>query len=175
MEPKDRAEALARVLDGQLRKFQQTRDIEFKVNLALWTAIVIAGGFLYREGLRLETTASRIIYVALALGVYVAHTFLWMFPIQYSEDTDRHYIEQYRRAIHCFCECRVDEPRLTSLRQWYRDQRTNGWTWILFETWLTALLLTILGVILSTEPRRAESPLNKTPQPIVAEAAKSGC
>jgi hypothetical protein len=45
--PRDRADCLIKLDDTQMAHLRQTRALEFQVNLALWTLIVLAGKFAY--------------------------------------------------------------------------------------------------------------------------------
>jgi hypothetical protein len=46
MTDSEKADALLRMMDMHLAKWRQTRDLEVRVNLAIWTALVVVGGFL---------------------------------------------------------------------------------------------------------------------------------
>ena len=166
MNEKERVDALAQLLEAQLSHFKQTRDIEFKVNVALWTAIVIAGSFVYQQNLRLHSLGEAVSYAGFALFVYGAHTFLWMVPIQYSEDTDDHFINQYRHGIEEICVFTPQTRSSTKFWSGYKRLRQSGWSWILGETWMTLVLLVSIGILLAAGPSpRAETPPNQALQP----------
>lgn len=158
MRDKDKAEALSKILDGQLEKFRQTRNIEFKVNVALWTAIVVSGGFLYEHGFRLDNSEELKSYLMVSVGIFLAHVVFWMVPIQYSEDTDNHFIIEYRKKIASLCGYEAPERPLNFFWRLYKPLRKTGFTWILGETFITAILLGALGFALWCEPSSQPMP-----------------
>src|SRR5947207_2009408 len=97
MNEKDKVDALLRLLDSHLTPLCQTRDLEFKVNISFWTVIVLAGYFLHGK-IHLQG-ANWFGFVALLVILVCAHTYLWMFPIQKSEDTDGASIRFYRSEV----------------------------------------------------------------------------
>jgi hypothetical protein len=137
MDDKEKVDALLRLLDSHLKHLCQTRDIEFKVNISLWTVIVAAGYFLYGKvrihGLNWYG------YIAVSVVVVCAHTYLWMFPIQKSEDTDGDSIRFYRSEVEKLTEVASSRPH----------PNPSGRLWIVFEVGMTAVLLAGVAFILS--------------------------
>jgi len=162
MNLEEKADLLAKLLEAQLGHFKQTREIEFKVNLALWTAIVVAGGFMYQQGLRLDSGIGIACYAVVAIFVYGVHTFLWMVPIQYSEDLDDHFINQYRHKIEAICEFEPSLPDLSAFWKRYKKWRKSGLSWILGGPWMTLVLLLLIGLALAAgPPPKSETPPNE--------------
>jgi len=151
MTDKEKADCMIELHKSQLDHFMQTREIEFKVNLSLWTLIILAGYFLYGK-IHLNCLLSISIYSVLALLLYFMHIFLWMMPIQKSEDTDDHYIREYRNKVQELIKVTLAEPEpkkhLVFLWNWHYKWRTDGWSWIFAETGITFILLVLLGLAL---------------------------
>ncbi|MFA6165179.1 MAG: hypothetical protein WC700_01050 [Gemmatimonadaceae bacterium] len=155
----EQATLLERLARQRLEHFKQTREIEFKVNLALWTAIVLAGGTLYRSGFRLGATSEVKVFVGAAAVLWISHAIFWMIPIQYSEDTDSAFIREYRKKITAACGFPegVPEPAFWNKPFWraYRRLRESGWSWIVAETGVTLILCLLVGLVLKFAPVRS--------------------
>lgn len=153
MTDKEKADCLLELHKTQLSHFSQTRDIEFRVNIALWTLIAAGGSFLYGK-VHLNDDVSYSIYVIVSLAIFLGHLFLWMMPIQNSEDTDDYFINQYRTQIEKLVGISIESsfqirrPRI--LWGLIKSLRKDGWSWILAETGITLALLVVLGILLST-------------------------
>src|SRR2546422_308099 len=142
LDKKEQATVLLELIRGQLDHFNQTRDIEFKVNLALWTAIVVTGGLLHQSGLRLESVSEISIYFLVAFCVSIIHAVFWIMPIQYSQDLDNYFILEYRNRVESLCNFSPKTPKpKPRLLEKYEKWRKSGWTWILAESFLTLMLL----------------------------------
>lgn len=151
MSPNEKAECYLKLMEIQATHFKQTRDLEFKVNLALWSAIVVSGGFLFGK-VHLNSGGSKMAFIAVALLLFVAHLALWMIPIQNSEDTDDHFIREYGRRVEALLKASVPSVGAKSPKWVWRSNsrlRKHGWSWILFESGITALLLLCVGLVLS--------------------------
>ena len=131
MENKPKAESLIELCKIQMEHFKQTRSIEFKVNLALWTLIVLIGRFLY-EYVNF-TCCSWISYVIIAILISLGHFYCWMKPIQKSENRDLEFIYSCRKAI-----APLHEPS-------NNDSRNR---WIYSEVAITVLLLIAIALLL---------------------------
>ena len=153
MTDKEKADCLLELHKTQLSHFAQTRDIEFRVNIALWTLIAAGGSFLYGK-VHLETDLSYLIFTIVSLGIYFGHLFLWMMPIQNSEDIDDYFINQYRSNIEKLVGVSIERsfelrrPRI--LWALTKTLRKDGWSWILAETGITLVLLIAIGILLAT-------------------------
>jgi len=129
----------------RFEKFKQTRELEFKVNIALWTLIVLVG-YYFKGKLHLNDPREIIIYVLISIAIIVCHYFLWLNPISKSEERDFEKVIAYQERI----EELVEESNLGSkgartsneLRRDYRN-------WNLFLAGITFLLLCILGLFFS--------------------------
>jgi hypothetical protein len=88
MTDKEKADCLIELHKTQMEHFMQTREIELKVNIALWTLLAGTGAaFLYRD-ISLPQN-----YCKISSFIVICHFLLWMLPIQFSEDTDNHFIK----------------------------------------------------------------------------------
>ena len=149
----DKAKHYLELAKLQMDHLRQTREIEFKVNLALWTAIVLAGAFLTRY-VEVEFTTWRYWYVLVALLIIGGHMFLWMMPVQHSQDRDNDFITAYRQEVETLL---LGEKKLTLPKDKRRPRwlwkgigklRLSGWSWVLSEVGMTFLLLATVGLLL---------------------------
>jgi hypothetical protein len=153
MTDKEKADCLIELHRVQMDHFRQTRDIEFKVNLALWTAILLVGYFLYTQPQ--ITKISWLVYWCISGLLIAGHLFLWQMPIQNSEDTDDHFINKYRSIVEELTEAHISKPPEKSPKWlWWPQKkfRKHGWSWIIFEVSITAILLVCLWLVLSSKP-----------------------
>ncbi len=83
-------------------RFNKTRDIEWIINAALWTAIIFVGYGLYGH----VSTGSIPwwLFFVLPPVAWLVHFGLWMFAIQTEEDIDQHRAEGYRVLVHLALE-----------------------------------------------------------------------
>ena len=152
MTDKEKADCLLELHKTQLSHFSQTRDIEFRVNIALWTLIAASGSFLYGK-VQLDDNVSYFIYAIVSLAIFLGHLFLWMMPIQNSEDMDDYFINQYRMQIEKLSGFSLEVPSLVKRPRilWALTKilRKDGWSWILAESGITLALLVVVGILLS--------------------------
>lgn len=151
MQDKEKADCLIELHKTQMDHFKQTRDIEMKVNLGLWTFIIIAGAFIH-EKVPLSDPKDLLIYTYLGIAIFVAHFLFWMVPIVRSQDMDDYFINEYRHAVEeLTCENIGTTPPLRPLWFWniLTRIRATGWLWLFFVMGITALLLSIVWVSLS--------------------------
>jgi hypothetical protein len=127
----------------------QTREIEFKVNLSLWTLIALAGYMFYGK-VHINSYPSLFLYFIIAASIYCMHIFLWMMPIQKSEDTDDHFIREYRTNVEQLINVSINRPEARIGYAWAKVDklRKDGWSWIIAETGITLFLLIVLGIAL---------------------------
>lgn len=136
MEMEEKAEHLIELCKIQMDHFRQTRDLEFKVNLALWTLIVIGIKFLYDYNFKLDNFLKLLCYIIFALIIILVHWFCWLKPIQQSEENDLKFIYSCRDSIAPNQIVRVVQDGNSS----------NKWRY--FEVAIT-LLLIVVGILLS--------------------------
>jgi hypothetical protein len=89
-----------------LDRFNATRQIEWIVNGALWAGIVLVGGQLADHVEVRNWPCCSILLAGLAAGAI--HFFVWMYPIQYSENADIGLIRTYRKYAHSELGDRVE-------------------------------------------------------------------
>lgn len=140
MTDKEKADCLIELHKEHMNHFKQTRDIEFKVNIALWTVIVLAGYYLDSE-ICLEWS-NLCWYILVAAGIILCHLFLWLVPISRSEKFDLKCIKKYRKRIMELAE----EKPIAYNKQTKNILHKRISYWIVFEVGITLLLLAILGV-----------------------------
>ena len=139
MGDKEKAECLIELCKIQLYHFRQTRNIEFKINLALWTLIVLGGGNLFYGNVKLDNCCKFVSYIVFASVIVLAHFFFWMRPIQNSELRDLRFTYQ----------CRSKIKNLIGDQSNNSQNNGTGEKWIYFEVAITFLLLVGVGIVLS--------------------------
>ena len=78
MTDKEKADCLLQLHRDRLEKFKQTRDLEFKVNLALWSFIILAGYNLKQPQLYHCITCFTLLYLIIGLLITILHYHLWL-------------------------------------------------------------------------------------------------
>jgi hypothetical protein len=132
-----KAECLIELQRTLAENRRQTRSLEFQVNISLWTLIAASVWFLHGK-VHISTDPGTWWFLAITLAVYLAHLFLWMRPIQKSEDSDAWRLREWTRLVEEYCGLTVSAS----------TPQTGGAKWIFFETSLTALLLITAGIVL---------------------------
>ena len=132
----EKADTLLRMMDMHFAKFRQSRDLEFKVNLAIWTALVVLGKFLADQSVQLDHWAKWILYLVLSAGVVFCHLRFWMQPIQASEDRDSAFVGECRKEIQSLTGTSIEYPSLVQ-------------SWKHFEVGFSAIILMGLAIILA--------------------------
>jgi hypothetical protein len=142
MTDKEKADCLIELHKTQLEHFMQTRDIELKVDIALWTLIAAGGSFLVlHTEIDLKNYLSLILYIITSVVIVSAHIGLWKQPIQKSEDTDDHFINKYRGEVEKLTGVLIEKPP--------QGLRKSGWPWIAVTSGITLVLLVITGLLLT--------------------------
>nr|VFJ78395.1 MAG: hypothetical protein BECKFW1821C_GA0114237_11812 [Candidatus Kentron sp. FW] len=131
----EKADAMLRLMDMHFAKFRQSRDIEFKVNLAIWTVLVVLGKFLSDKNVQLEGL-SWILYIAISLIIVFCHYWFWMKPIQASEDRDSAFVGDCLKEIQSVTKISIEYPILVQ-------------PWVYFEVCFSAVILAGVAIILS--------------------------
>ncbi|MCK5215432.1 MAG: hypothetical protein KAR05_08775 [Candidatus Omnitrophica bacterium] len=94
MEDKEKAEYLIELCKIQMDHFEKTRNLEFKINIALWTLITLVGQFCYINKITLNAPSC----ILFAVVIIILHIF-WMYSIQNSENKDLEFIYQCRLEV----------------------------------------------------------------------------
>jgi len=152
-----KAEFYLEVAKMHMDHLRQTRDIEFKVNLALWTGIVLAGYFLYGE-VPLDDHHSRLLYGLMASLILFGHVVCWMMPVQHSQDRDNDFLKKYQKLA----VGHISIPPVKGLWRVIAWLRKDGWSWVLFEGGFTFILLFVVGVFLASTGTAQQSPVPLT-------------
>jgi hypothetical protein len=159
MTDKQKADCLIALHDTQMDHFRQTREIEFKVNLALWAAIVLSGKFLQGQ-VYLDNFSSWLFFLFFAAIVTVVHLLCWMMPIQRSEDLDNHFIMCYRKEVERLVGTkfpRLEDRQPRCLWGIVDTLRPYGWSWIIFEVAITLFLLIGVGAMLTVSNKQSSN------------------
>jgi hypothetical protein len=140
----DQAEYYLRLRDDRARKRDVTRDIEFKVNLAVWTALALAGHELLGR-LYLNRIDNWLAYICGSMLVLLFHAWLWMIPIQRSEDVDLWWIKHYEAAIEGLFDGKAVKPPKSI------PEIKIAWKWVLFEVGFSAVILAFWAAALTRQ------------------------
>ena len=143
MTDKEKVDCFIELHKEQLGKFKQTRDIEMKINITLWTLIVLGSYYINKE---IPTTTPQercsflIWYIIIALVIAITHLVFWMRPIKKSEDTDDYYINKYRSEVEKLTGISIDK---------YPKYNKASQNWVFFEVGITLLLLILAGIYIT--------------------------
>jgi hypothetical protein len=142
MTDKEKADCLIELHKGQLEHYNGTRTLEFKINLTFWSLIVIGAYYIKKEIVFNPWSNCNHLfwYIVVSLIMICTHLFLWMKPIQRSEDVDDYFINQYRHEVEKLSDIKI-KP--------FDGKRRVKQHWVLFVTGITTFLLVIVGVYLS--------------------------
>jgi hypothetical protein len=142
MTDKEKTDSLIELEKIRIDKYNHTRDLEFKVNIALWTLIVLVG-YYYRNTFRIGTTADLVFFILLAIVVVLGHFFFWLNPVSESERRDYSRALSYQKEAekHMGTEIAPDERNEKEIKRDYLK-------WNLFLAGITLMLFALLGVFL---------------------------
>ena len=87
MTDKEKTDALIELIKIRVDKYKQTRELEFKVNIALWTLIVLIGQY-YKTKVDDITTTDLILFIIALIIIVAGHYFLWLVPVSESMARD---------------------------------------------------------------------------------------
>jgi hypothetical protein len=143
MDTKDKAFTLTELVKIRLDKYNHTRDLEFRVNIALWTLIVLVG---YRGGqiIDLGALTDFLFYGAAALAVVLGHYFFWLIPMSASMARDNARILELQRQVENIVGENHDNPE-----RGQDDIKKSYRTMNLFLAGITMILLILLGIYLA--------------------------
>jgi hypothetical protein len=143
MEPKDKIAGLVELVKVRIDKYKQPRDLEFKVNIALWTLIVLIGRYC-QDRISLDTTSDWVFFIILALIIVLGHFFFWLKPISGSLAKDSAKALELQNEVENMISQRSDKPE--------RDEqhtKKEYMKWNFFLAGITLILLVLLGVFFS--------------------------
>jgi len=150
MTEKEKADCLIELLKEESKRQTQLINLEFKVNILLWSFIILAGYFLLKEILPNSSSNQAflfsIVYCLIAALLIGAHYTLWMFPITKSQATSTYFIRSYQCKIEELAEFSISsntstsKPEINSFSQFAQNYKK----WIYVEVGITALLLLVI-------------------------------
>lgn len=138
----DKLTALIELEKIRIDKYKQTRELEFKVNVALWTLIVLIG-YHYRGKLSIDYWEDLVFFIAVTLIVVSGHFFLWLIPISRSLARDNAKAYELEKEIEGAIDFKTEiPPRKYDLiiKDYLR--------WNLFLAGITIVLFILLGAFL---------------------------
>lgn len=136
MSDHEKSEVLLRLIEVYMGKWKQTRDIEFKVNIAIWTFLVLVVGFLAENSkyMQREFRCGEFVYVYVLSSVaIVALHYIWMTYIQNSEDRDGAFLGDCRQRLQTLGSPVPDYGKLTQ-------------NWMVLEVSFSAFILAVGGM-----------------------------
>ena len=124
MDAQEQANILVELHKSHMEHFNKTRDLEFKVNIALWTLIAVGGYFLKESFPEKELTPSQsisllVVYISSVVGFYLIHK-RWMNLVQKSEDIEKNRMIKERSLIAILLENKNEKLDLEMLKFLYK-------------------------------------------------------
>lgn len=143
MEAKEKVDALTELAKAKMEKYKQTRDLQFKVNIALWTLVVLVGSH-SEQTLKLSGATDYLFFGVVVVAVVLSHYFFWLRPMSASmaRDNAKALDLQYQAESIIKDNSAKPERSLAEIKRCYRT--TN-----LFLSGITLILLILLGVFLA--------------------------
>lgn len=158
MNDSDKLQAYVELFKAHVDKFNKTRDIQWKLNIALWTLMGAAGGFLY--GKYTPSFLEGLIILAIfATGFF----FFWAQPIQASLEQDKLLFSKYRNKL----ETLAGEQNPTPV-----SFGSSKFKWPLITSALTIFLFSlVLWILHSAKSSSSEAAANNAIQPTAPVAS----
>ncbi len=143
MEAKENAASLIELGNARFDKYKQTRELQFKVNIALWTLIVLVGS---RSELTfgLSSMTDYLFFGLIVLVVVLGHYFFWLKPLSESMARDNARALDLHKQAENIINNTSDKPErsLEEIKSCYRTMN-------LFLSGITLILLVLLGIFLA--------------------------
>ena len=143
MEPKDKTAVLVELVKARIDKYKQTRELEFKVNIALWTLIVLIG-YYYRDTFNLESGGDLVFFIIVTLVITLGHFFFWLVPVSDSLARDNAKALELQKQVENIVNERSELPERDE-----REIKRSYLVWNFFLAGITLLLMILLGVFFS--------------------------
>ncbi|MBL7813163.1 MAG: hypothetical protein JNL57_13155 [Bacteroidetes bacterium] len=152
MTDKEKADCLIELQKDESQRHKTLVELEFKVNIAIWTLIAISGAVLLKEILPNLCSCNQkkfiLIYLLISSATLYFHYLLWLFPISKSQATSNYFIRSYMCQIEELAGFKISsketnwKPEIYS----YWDLSKNYRKWICFEGSFTAFLLIVIFI-----------------------------
>ncbi len=146
MSDENKTEVYLELFKAQFQRFENTRNIQWKINLAFWSMIIISGSFLH--GKYYPNWWEVIVIIILFLGMHLG----WTIPIQKSLDFDKNLFSKYRHRLEIIVAEEAPEQIPPS---------KLGWKWPFFQSVVTFFLLLLTLNALIKAPRIKQNHENK--------------
>jgi hypothetical protein len=143
MEPKDNINGLIELVKVRVDKYKQTRELEFKVNIALWTLIVLIGRFC-QDKVSMDTVTDWVFFIVLTLVIVLGHFFFWVKPISGSLARDSAKVLELQNEIENMISQQSEKPERDE-----QQTRKEYMKWNFFLAGITLILMVLLGVFFS--------------------------
>jgi len=150
MTDKEQADCLIELHKEQSLKHKQLVDLEFKVNISLWTFISFAGYFIVKEIFPnhrgTDAIIFSVVYWLISIFIILAHYHFWLFPITRSQAVSDYFVKNYLCKIEELAELTISSNSASSrpVIKTFCDFAPNYRGWILKEAAITLFLLSII-------------------------------
>jgi len=138
MTDKEKTDALIELIKIRADKYKQTRELEFKVNIALWTLIVLIGQY-YKTKVDNITTTDLILFIISLIMIVAGHYFLWLVPVSESMARDNAKALELQDEVERITGIEPSKPLRT-----YDAIKTDYRKWNLFLAGITMVLMVLL-------------------------------
>jgi hypothetical protein len=150
MTDKEQAECLIQLHKDESAKHKDLINLEFKINISIWTFITLAGYYILNDGL--PNWTCRVIsnfvwlYPLLSILIIVTHYKFWLFPITKSQAISNYYIKSYLCKIETLAQFSISINKDKSEIKSFCDLRENYKKWICFELGIKVFLLLLIYI-----------------------------
>jgi len=135
MKESEKIQVYTELFKAYLNKFNKTRDIQWKLNIALWTLIGATGGFLYGKYI-----PSIFECIVILIVFTISYFTLWSYPIQESLEQDKYLFLKYRDKLKMAIGEEISEKIL----------KRSKFRWLFITSGLTVVLFALVLLILSS-------------------------
>jgi hypothetical protein len=140
MTDKEKTDALIELIKIRVDKYKQTRELEFKVNIALWTLIVLIGQY-YKSKVSDITTTDLILFIIALILIVAGHYFLWLVPVSESLARDNSKALELQDEVEKITGIKPSIPLRTA-----NAIKTDYRKWNMFLAGITLVLMALLSL-----------------------------
>ena len=140
MTDKEKTDALIELIKIRVDKYKQTRELEFKVNIALWTLIVLIGQY-YKSKVSDITTTDLILFIIALILIVAGHYFLWLVPVSESLARDNAKALELQDEVEKITGIKPSIPLRTA-----NAIKTDYRKWNMFLAGITLVLMALLSL-----------------------------
>ena len=149
MTDKEKADCIIELHKDESAKHKDLITLEFKINILLWTLIVLSGYYILKDGLSNWCGKEKYIvigYPILSVLIIVAHYRFWLFPITRSQAVSNFFIKSYLCEIEKLVEFKISSNTDKRDIKKFKDLKENYKKWIILELGITVFLLLLIYI-----------------------------